>query len=96
MEVKQQQRLKGLAHSLKPVVLMGEKGLTENVMLEIDLALATHELIKVKAGRLPKEEKQEIAAEITKATKSELVQIIGNILVLYRKNPNLAKSKNQK
>jgi RNA-binding protein len=57
-------------------------------MLEIDLALASHELIKVKAGRLPKEEKQQIAAEIIKATKSELVQIIGNILVLYRKNPN--------
>ncbi|WP_150467020.1 ribosome assembly RNA-binding protein YhbY [Francisella sp. SYW-9] len=88
MEVKQQQKLKAQAHSLKPVVLMGEKGLTENVMLEIDLALASHELIKVKAGRLPKEEKQQIAAEIVKATKSELVQIIGNILVLYRKNPN--------
>ena len=88
MEVKQQQKLKAQAHSLKPVVLMGEKGLTENVMLEIDLALASHELIKVKAGRLPKEEKQQIAAEIVKTTKSELVQIIGNILVLYRKNPN--------
>ena len=88
MEVKQQQKLKAQAHSLKPVVLMGEKGLTENVMLEIDLALASHELIKVKAGRLPKEKKQQIAAEIVKATKSELVQIIGNILVLYRKNPN--------
>ncbi|QIW10639.1 ribosome assembly RNA-binding protein YhbY [Francisella sp. LA112445] len=88
MEVKQQQKLKAQAHSLKPVVLMGEKGLTENVMLEIDLALASHELIKVKAGRLPKEEKQQIATEIVKATKSELVQIIGNILVLYRKNPN--------
>ncbi|MEY8765164.1 MULTISPECIES: ribosome assembly RNA-binding protein YhbY [Francisella] len=88
MDVKQQQKLKAQAHSLKPVVLMGEKGLTENVMLEIDLALASHELIKVKAGRLPKEEKQEIAAEIVKATKSEIVQIIGNILVLYRHNPN--------
>ncbi|MED7818550.1 MULTISPECIES: ribosome assembly RNA-binding protein YhbY [unclassified Francisella] len=88
MEVKQQQKLKAEAHSLKPVVLMGEKGLTENVMLEIDLALASHELIKVKAGRLPKEEKQQIATQIVKATKSELVQIIGNILVLYRKNPN--------
>ena len=88
MEVKQQQKLKAQAHSLKPVVLMGEKGLTENVILEIDLALASHELIKVKVGRLPKEEKQQIAAEIVKATKSELVQIIGNILVLYRKNPN--------
>ncbi|WP_150463748.1 MULTISPECIES: ribosome assembly RNA-binding protein YhbY [unclassified Francisella] len=91
MDVKQQQKLKAQAHSLKPVVLMGEKGLTENVMLEIDLALASHELIKVKAGRLPKEEKQEIAAEIVKATKSEIVQIIGNILVLYRHNPNKGK-----
>ncbi|AFJ43565.1 ribosome assembly RNA-binding protein YhbY [Francisella noatunensis] len=91
MDVKQQQNLKAQAHALKPVVLMGEKGLTENVMLEIDLALASHELIKVKAGRLPKQEKQEIAAEIVKATKSELVQIIGNILVLYRRNPNIKK-----
>ncbi|AEI36711.1 ribosome assembly RNA-binding protein YhbY [Francisella salina] len=91
MDVKQQQKLKAQAHSLKPVVLMGEKGLTENVMLEIDLALASHELIKVKAGRLPKEEKQEIAEEIVKATKSEIVQIIGNILVLYRHNPNKGK-----
>ncbi|MCL4117810.1 UNVERIFIED_CONTAM: hypothetical protein GTU68_037359 [Idotea baltica] len=88
MDTKKQQRLRADAHILKPVVLMGDKGLTENVMLEIDLALASHELIKVKAGRLPKEEKKAIADEITKATKSELVQIIGNILVLYRKNPS--------
>ncbi|KEI35583.1 RNA binding protein [Francisella sp. W12-1067] len=91
MDVKQQQQLKGLAHKLKPVVLIGEKGLTENVMLEIDLALASHELIKVKAGRLPKDEKQALAQEITRSTKCELVQIIGNILVLYRKNPNKKK-----
>ena len=88
MDVKQQQKLKAQAHSLKPVVLVGEKGLTENVILEIDLALASHQLIKVKASRLPKEEKQQIASEITQATKSELVQIIGNIIVLYRRNPN--------
>ncbi|QIV94801.1 ribosome assembly RNA-binding protein YhbY [Allofrancisella frigidaquae] len=91
MDVKQQQQLKGLAHKLKPVVLIGEKGLTENVMLEIDLALGSHELIKVKAGRLPKDEKQALAQEITRSTKCELVQIIGNILVLYRKNPNKKK-----
>ncbi|MFV9925138.1 MAG: ribosome assembly RNA-binding protein YhbY [Francisella endosymbiont of Hyalomma scupense] len=88
MDVKQQQKLKAQAHSLKPVVLMGEKGLTENVILEIDLALASHQLIKIKAGRLPKEKKQQIASEITQVTKSELVQIIGNIIVLYRINPN--------
>lgn len=67
---------------------MGEKGLTENVILEIDLALASHQLIKLKTGRLPKEEKQQIASEITQATKSELMQIICNIIVLYRINPN--------
>ncbi|MFV9972885.1 MAG: ribosome assembly RNA-binding protein YhbY [Francisella endosymbiont of Hyalomma asiaticum] len=88
MDVKQQQKLKAQAHSLKPVVLMGEKGLTENVILEIDLALASNQLIKIKVGRLPKEEKQQIASEITQVTKSELVQIIGNIIVLYRINPN--------
>jgi RNA-binding protein len=93
MEVKQQQRLRAEAHYLKPIVLMGAKGLTKNVMIEIDLALATHELIKVKAGSLPKEEKQAFADEITKATKSTLIQMIGNILVLYRKNPSLDKNK---
>jgi len=93
MEVKQQQRLKAEAHYLKPVVLMGEKGLTENVMIEIDLALATHELIKVKIGSLPKEEKKQIAGDITKSTKSEIVQMIGNVVVLYRKNPSLVKKK---
>ena len=91
MDVNQQQKLKAQAHSLKPVVLMGEKGLTGNVILEIDLALASHQLIKVKAGSLPKEEKQQIASEITQSTRSELVQIIGNTIVLYRRNQNKGK-----
>ena len=93
MEVKQQQRLKAEAHYLRPVVLMGEKGLTENVMIEIDLALATHELIKVKIGSLPKEEKKQIADDIAKSTKSTIIQMIGNVVVLYRKNPSLIKKK---
>ena len=87
MDVKQKQQLKGLAHNLKPVVMIGEKGLTENVMAEIDLGLAAHELIKIKTPRLPKSDKKDMAETITKATKSELVQVIGNILVLYRKKP---------
>ncbi|APC96700.1 ribosome assembly RNA-binding protein YhbY [Francisella frigiditurris] len=93
MDVKKQQELKGLAHKLKPVVLIGEKGLTENVLTEIDIALTSHELIKVKAFRAPKEYKEEISAEITKKTKCELVQIIGNILILYRKKPISKKRK---
>ena len=86
MDIKQIQNLKAKAHNLKPVVLIGEKGLTENVLSEIDIALEAHELIKVKAFRAPKEYKQELSDKITQVNKCELVQIIGNILILYRKN----------
>lgn len=79
MDVKQQQKLNAQAYILKPVVLTDEKDLTENVILEIDLALVLHQLIKIKACRLSKEEKQQILSEITQVTKSELVQIIGNL-----------------
>ncbi len=48
LSTKQKQHLKGLAHSLKPVVLMGANGLTEAVLAEIEIALNHHELIKVK------------------------------------------------
>ncbi|MFC4891966.1 ribosome assembly RNA-binding protein YhbY [Pseudofrancisella aestuarii] len=93
MDVKKQQELKGFAHKLKPVVLIGEKGLTENVLNEIDIALNSHELIKVKAFRAPKEYKEELSTEIISKTKCELIQIIGNILVLYRKKPDNKKKK---
>ena len=69
---KQKQYLKGLAHPLKPVVMLGNNGLTEGVLAEIDQALQHHELIKVK-----------IAAE-ERETKAINVQVIGNMLVLYR------------
>ena len=93
MNVKLQQQLKAKAHKLNPVVLIGEKGLTENVLNEVDLALKAHELIKVKAFRAPKEYKEELSQTITQETKSELVQIIGNIMVFYRKNQDKKKKK---
>lgn len=48
LSTKQKQHLKGLAHPLKPVVLLGSNGLTEGVLAEIEQALEHHELIKVK------------------------------------------------
>lgn len=58
---KQKQYLKGLAHSLKPVVMLGQHGLTEGVLAEIDAALAHHELIKVRVAGEDRETKQLIA-----------------------------------
>ena len=81
------QQLKAQAHSLSPVVLLGDKGLTTNVLSEIDQALTVHELIKVKIAGAEKEDRQRTTQEICQKTKCELVQLIGNISVLYRKKP---------
>lgn len=81
---KQKQHLKGLAHPLKPVVLMGANGLTEGVVAEIDGALSHHELIKVKVPADEKELRAAIAEAICRETGATLVQTIGKTLVLYR------------
>ncbi|WP_028117621.1 ribosome assembly RNA-binding protein YhbY [Ferrimonas senticii] len=84
LTTKQKQYLKGLAHNLKPVVLLGANGLTEGVLAEIELALDSHELIKVKAAAEDREEKKAIMAAIVRETGATQVQTIGHIQVLYR------------
>ncbi len=81
---KQIQHLKGLAHSLKPVVLLGSNGLTEAVVAEIDYALNHHELIKVKIPTDDRETKALIVEAICRETKSEKIQVIGKTLIIYR------------
>jgi len=90
----QKKYLRAQAHHLKPLVMVGAKGVTDGLIGSVDLALADHELIKVKFVEF-KEAKKEIAAEIAQATKSELVGLIGNIAILYRPNPDPAKRKIQ-
>jgi len=81
---KQKRYLKGLAHPLKPVVMIGNKGLTENVLAEIDKALEQHELIKVRVSGLEKEDRAAMVNEITLKTSSNMIVIIGHITVLFR------------
>ncbi|TMM46507.1 ribosome assembly RNA-binding protein YhbY [Colwellia ponticola] len=83
---KQIQHLKGVAHPLKPVVLLGNNGLTEAVVAEIDYALSHHELIKVKIPTDDKETKALIVEAICRETKSTQVQVIGKTLVIYRES----------
>lgn len=84
LSTKQKQFLKGLAHHLSPVVMLGGNGLTEGVLAEIDNALNHHELIKVKIAGADRETKQLIIDAIVREIKSSNVQTIGHILVLYR------------
>ena len=86
LSTKQKQFLKGLAHHLSPVVMLGGNGLTEGVLAEIDNALNHHELIKVKIAGADREVKQLIIDAIVRETNAVNVQTIGHILVLYRQS----------
>lgn len=81
------QILKAKAHALKPVVLLGAKGLTPAVMEEINLALDVHELIKVKLTGVERDDRPVMSESICTQLKADCVQSIGSILVLFRKNP---------
>ncbi|BEU04207.1 RNA-binding protein [Agarivorans sp. OAG1] len=81
---KQKQHLKSLAHNLKPVVMLGSNGLTEGILAEIEVAIAHHELIKVKIATDDREMKQLIADTIADKVSAVKVQVIGHILIIYR------------
>ena len=77
--------LKARAHKLEPVVIIGAKGLTDEVVKEVDLALKAHELIKVRAPTIERVARDEAMRTLCERTSAEAVQTIGKIFVLYRK-----------
>jgi RNA-binding protein len=79
----QRMYLRGLAHSLDPLVHVGNAGLTENVIAATSRALADHELIKVKIAA-DREARERMAAEIGTACNADLAGMIGRIAILYR------------
>ena len=88
----QKKYLRAQAHHLKPVVMIGAKGLTMQLISSVNAALNDHELIKVKFGEF-KEAKKEISEEIAQATKSEFIGLIGNVVIFYRQHPESEKRK---
>ena len=79
-------QLRAIGHKLKPVVTVAGKGLSENVRVEIERALGDHELIKVKLAVGDRGAREEIAAQICTETGAELVQSIGNVVLLLRRS----------
>jgi RNA-binding protein len=82
----QKKELKTQAHLLKPIIMIGQAGLSEAVLKEIEITLDIHELLKIKV-RAERDERKEIFQQICTATKSEMIQNIGQVLVIYRKKP---------
>ncbi|MDF7666884.1 ribosome assembly RNA-binding protein YhbY [Orbaceae bacterium ESL0727] len=81
---RQKQYLKGEAHLLKPVVMIGSNGFTEGVLAEIENALNFHELIKIKIAVEDRETKQLICDAIVRETGAIAVQLVGSVLTLFR------------
>lgn len=81
-------RLRGIGHELKPIVMIGNKGITPTITEEIDRALSDHELIKIKLPAGTKEEREVIGTEIATAANAALVHTIGRMALLLRQNPN--------
>ena len=80
----QKKYLRSLAHYLKPFVMIGQNGLSESVLAEIDSTMLKHELIKIKLKVDNRKEKQQIMEKIIEFSHAELVQVIGGVLVIYR------------
>ena len=90
----QKKYLKGLAHGMKPLVFVGQKGLSLTVTKAVDESLEKHELIKIKfIDFKEKGHKEEIAGAIEKETASELVGMIGHIAIFYRQQKDPEKRK---
>jgi RNA-binding protein len=88
MQIKE---LKAKAHKLEPVVIIGAKGLTEEVLAEIERALKAHELIKVRAPALERGDRDVALQAICERTGAQPVQQVGKVFVIYRKNASEAR-----
>ena len=82
---KQRRHLRALGHPLRPLVQVGKEGVTEALAAAIDQALLDHELIKVKVGENAGVERHEAADAIAAMTRSEVAQVLGNTVLLYRR-----------
>ena len=88
----QRQFLRKTAHELKPIVHIGKNGLSDSLFSSAELALDTHELIKVKFNDF-KDQKRAIAQELAEHVHAELIYVIGNTAILYRQQADAEKRK---
>lgn len=78
-------QFKSIGHHLKPVLIVGENGLTEGVLAELERALNDHELIKVKFNLSEREDRRTLMEELCQSAKCDLIQTIGKMALIYRK-----------
>ena len=80
----QKKFLRSMGHALNPVVMVGQHGLSESVLAELESTMNKHELLKIKIRVDGKDEKQQMIDQIVEVSRSHLVQVIGNVMVINR------------
>ncbi|MCZ8131621.1 MAG: YhbY family RNA-binding protein [Steroidobacteraceae bacterium] len=88
---KQKKHLRKLGHPLNPVVMLGNAGLTDAVVAELDRALTDHELVKVRARVGERDARDEALGTLATRTGSQLVQRIGNVGLFFRPRPKVSR-----
>ncbi len=84
---KQKRHLRSIGNALQPIVRLGKDGIDEGVVRAVDVALERHELIKVKLGSGADEDRHEASEFLATQTKSEVAQVMGGTILLYRRHP---------
>jgi len=82
----QKKYLRGIAHGLNPMIMIGSSGVTESLMAELESTLEHHEILKIKIAVGDREERQEMIQNIIAETGALLVQAVGKVCVIYRQN----------
>jgi RNA-binding protein len=84
---KQRRYLRGLGHELKVIVQVGKGGIDDGLVAAVDQALTDHELIKLKIGDAADLDRHDAATDLAKRTNSDVAQVLGYTVLLYRPDP---------
>ena len=87
LTARERARLKARAHHLEPIVRVGQAGLSDAFIAEVDRALADHELIKVRIDGGGRDQRRAVADEVCARTQAARVQSVGKVVVIFRPNP---------
>ena len=85
---KQRRYLRALGHELRPIVQVGRDGLDDGLVAAVDRALTDHELVKIRLGEGANLDRHDAAADLAARTHSEVAQVLGHVVLLYRAHPD--------
>jgi RNA-binding protein len=88
---RQRAQLKSIGQNQKPLLMIGKDGLTDTVLTQLEALIERHELVKIKLLNTVETDRHELAAELETKARAQLVQVIGRMVLMYRRHPKKPK-----